>query len=175
MNNAKIRRKQNTLIICGWGVLVFGIWSVIRFILMITLEYGYYVEANILPVLTEQDLEAAKTFVTVFSIVFILLVSLGEVALRFFIAHRAGMQGRGIKTGPAYLVWVVVILIEEIASVWTVIGYIYSETAYTLSDVVGNLLLSITDIVILIDLFIAAIGVRQHIRKSLKAKASDNH
>ncbi len=152
------------MIICGWGVLILGIWSVLRFILLISMEYQLFVETTILPFLDEST-QNEKTLITVITIAIVLLFSFIDVMIRFIIAHGAVSEGRGKPKKGFYVIVMLIYVLFCAFNIYSAVRGYYAEEDYLLEEKVAGLLMTVTDFVIVTDLFVATVSVRHTMRR----------
>ena len=158
------------MIVCGWGVLVLGIWSVLRIVLSLSMEFKQFVNNTILPYFSEKDWDYEKLIVTIV-IVCIFIISFIDVFIRLMICLSASAEGRGKKKKGFYVVLIVLLLLINLLSIISSVDNFYSDAVMTLTEIIANLLLTVTDFVITADLLVATISVRHERKKREKRKA----
>ena len=94
--DTEIRRYENNLAITGLGTIAFGIWSIIK-----TLLSFYLDESEIMALI---DTTADEVIVVKVTIVLIFVALAIDLALRLYTGLRAVAEGRGRKSGKAYIV-----------------------------------------------------------------------
>lgn len=117
--DAKIRKQESMLSCSGMGVIIFGIWNIIRALLMEYLDpSGFLNISSIVEEVNENianealasgeivDISEAIPMVTeglLFS--FVMLFLLLDLIIRLYIGMSARMEGRGrLKKRPTYIV-----------------------------------------------------------------------
>lgn len=149
------RRNSNTLSILGAGVIIFGFWSVIKIVTYSVLG---------IPLYTEADVEAAGG-VSIDIIVTVLYCLLaGDIIVRLIIGLIAGAEGRdhSKRKRGFYLGFMVWEIIFQIFSVFTVIAQFLSLNDDTFVEVYVSLFMELSSLLILIEVYIAALSVRRY-------------
>ena len=159
----ELRKHQHTLAVVGMGAIGFGIWSVVKAILYLTI-------INPLKdtVLTDYenitDLEYEYLIalgVTIFITILIVLIDLllrwrvGKLALDIARGNRLPTARFFVRTGFVILVDA----LELVMGFLGIIGVISSEEE--LLDSVSTLLVDLTSVVTLIEMVIAAVMIRK--------------
>lgn len=89
----RLRKSQNNLVVIGYGVIAFGVWSVIKIVLYTALN----TDINML------SAEGETVPVEVFW--FIMLIFLAfELSLRLYVGFSAVYEGRGRKKRFGYII-----------------------------------------------------------------------
>jgi hypothetical protein len=159
----ELRKHQHTLAVVGMGAIGFGIWSVVKAILYLTiinplkdtvladyenitdLEYEYLIALG----------------VTIFITILIVLIDLllrwrvGKLALDIARGNRLPTARFFVRTGFVILVDA----LELVMGFLGIIGVISSEEE--LLDSVSTLLVDLTSVVTLIDMVVAAVMIRK--------------
>lgn len=148
----QLRKNQNTLVVIGLGVIAFGIWSVIKSVL--------------LNVFSGQPLEGISEEETAVKVIFwILLVgSLAiDLRLRFYVGLSAINEGRGRKKRKAYIVWAFFMAFMSALAVVAGLATIrYSEAIGTM---IVMIVVETTSCVLLVEMALAALKVKKLCRK----------
>jgi hypothetical protein len=146
MKEVKLRRYRNLLTISGLGVIAFGLWSVLKTILL------FVFREEALAALPDDVL----TRVIFFVIVGVLLLT--DFAIRLFIGLSARAEGLGKKKGYAYLVFAVLLALASAASV----AAIFFDTGTTsILEIIVSVIVEVTSLVAVIELIAAAIHVKR--------------
>ena len=113
----KLRRYQNTLVIIGMGVIMFGVWSVIR-----TIVLGLSSSDSALSVISDvlDDNMAKSTAERVAQVILMWLViaAIGFVlALRIYVGLSARAEVFGKRRGSGYLIVAIVMIVAYLISI----------------------------------------------------------
>lgn len=121
--NAQIRKKQNLLITSGYAVMMFGIWSIVRAILMFVLEPDVIWQDAGISIDDLQGIEIVIFWIT------ILVVLLCDLLLRMYVGKRAVREGLGKRQKSIYIVLCAISVIFTIsADVSAIINLTGDET-----------------------------------------------
>ncbi len=156
----RFRRDSDTLVILGTGVMGFGVWGIVKLIAQFIVGEELFSAEDV------ETLGPVGMFITVAILIYLLTL---EVLIRVYIGISAGKEGRGRKTGPAYLVITAILILSSVFSIWFVLDTLASIGG-GLFETVTSLFLEITSLVISIELFVAGIRVRRY--KAGKIKGS---
>lgn len=109
MNQVKLRRYQNLLIVSGTGVIIFGLWSVIKGILIFLTQTEYLIgPMNELP-------KGAIYRIILFGILAFFMG--GIIFFRLFVGLSARSLGFGKKNRWLYLVFAFIMLLIALLSI----------------------------------------------------------
>ena len=164
----KYRRLRNLLSTSSFGVIIFGLWSIIRSVLYVLFSRESQKEIDM--TVSETGAESSDVLMV---IVILMLVILGlEIALRLFVGLSARAESKGKKKSIAY------VIVAGILIPFYVMSVIYSiaSTDY-INGVVDNIITIIMDItstLALIELFVAAISIRVMRKKYGKDSFGDS-
>ena len=148
----RYRRESSTLVVLGTGVMVFGIWSIIKLI-------GTF--AFRIPLFTESEEEDLGSVGMIFAVIIAVIIVSVDVLLRIFVGIRARREGEGKKkAGKAYLVFLVLMIIVSVLSVVVEIDTVLSAER-DFFDSYANLIMELTSLVVSFEVFMAAIYVRR--------------
>ena len=149
----ELRRNQNTLVIVGGGVILFGFWSFIKLILVFILQRDKLLE------MLGDSVSDSFELVLVFGFFAILLLI--DLSLRLFVGRSARAEGFGRKKGRAYLVvgfimatFLTVILILSIVT-FSMINF------YSVPDMVVTFAVDLTSLFTLLELLVTAVRVKR--------------
>ena len=102
----RLRKSQNNLVVIGYGVIAFGVWSVIKIVLYTALN----TDINML------SAEGETVPVEVFW--FIMLIFLAfELSLRLYVGFSAVYEGRGRKKRFGYIILALLMALTSFALV----------------------------------------------------------
>lgn len=152
----KYRRNQNTLVVLGTGVILFGFWGIVKIIAQILLGFQLFEPGTL------DDLDAGGI---VFVIFFVALVLSTDVILRLYAGLRARREGHGKKTGVGHLIVLVLLIAGSVASVVIIIFNIMSASG-DLADNIAALFVELSSLVISLEVFMASVSVRHYRKKN---------
>ena len=152
-----LRRNQDTLIIVGTGVIIFGLWSLLKAVFTLLLNMG-----SMYDMIMQEDTLVGRIAASV-AVVLVLLIDLG---LRLFVGMSAISVGRG---GKSRFVFVAIALFLAFSSATLVTAQIRAivtgERVATISHVTAAV--ELTSLITLTQLINSAMAIRG-IRKELK-------
>ena len=153
-NAIKFRRDRSTLVILGVGVIVFGFWSIIKLVAYIIMDIPIYNVAE-MDGFEEADLPLLmNTLYVVLSV---------DVIVRLIVGLNAISEARGKKNGGLYLafnVWMILVSIFSVASViWAALG---TSAVEGFLDNYVSMFMELSSLVISIEVYLAALYVRQY-------------
>ncbi len=151
-----IKRCQSNIKITGLGVLVFGLWNVLKFIIQII--YGSIDIARQLSEI-ELDPEIDPIIVPLATFFLILFVSLVIIVTHCFIGLRAIGYGRGVRKKWGFLIFAGIIAVITAIGIP---GYFRSADGRFFIDdtVIAAALVDLTLFYILCDMIFSAIGLK---------------
>lgn len=156
--NSKIRKTEDNLITIGSGVMLFGAWTLLRFVLSFII-FGSNID------------EAQSLAVKVVAIAIIWVFSLLDAGIRFYIGYAARCEGMRRKklpylalTGFLLFLYVVSIVMELV-----VLFVVAEEILYMLIVLV----IDITSLIFLIQLMSNSIAIRK-LRKQENGNGEEN-
>ena len=162
----RFRRDSNTLRILGAGVIIYGFWSVFK--VLAEAFFG-------VPLFTSADLkELEGTGVDMNLLLIILSVLLaGDVIVRLIVGLCSIAEGRkqDKRINRIYLVFAVWEILFEVFSVVSVVVQMMKEEERSFLEVYISFFMELSALVILVEVFIAAISVRKY-KKRTKEQAS---
>ena len=159
------RRNSSTLSILGAGVIIFGFWSIVKIVTYSVLG---------IPLYTEADVEAAGG-VSIDIIVNVLYCMLaGDILVRLVVGlcARAEGQDHNKRKSGLYLGFTIWEIIFEVFSVISVIVQFLSLNDDTFIEVYVSLFMELSSLLILIEVYIAALSVRRY-KKRMALKLKD--
>lgn len=146
MKEIKMRRYQNLLTVSGLGVIIFGLWSVLKTILLLFLKEGILKE---LP---------DDTIVRVIVFAFLGGVLLVEFLIRLFVGLSARAEGFGKKKGYAYIV---VAILMALASLFSLVMIFFDMNDQSITELIVSVIVEATSLVVTIELLVAAFTVKK--------------
>ena len=160
---ARIRKQQSILICSGIGVILFGVWSIIRFILMQFMNrndlFGLFEEYII------EDISPAEFEAIVFGVTIFLLII--DLLLRSYYGLSAIADGYGKYRGRGIYICVAAILALIFIGfdIVTIVESIRSGLDF---DDIINVLIDITVNVATCEIVVAAIRLRLLLKQQTK-------
>ena len=158
----QLRRDENTLMVVGSGVIIFGVWSVLKVLLLETTRLPEMMEEIRL-----QDLGLEETgigdlswVVAALTMVFILIGLLLDLSIRVFVGLSARAEGKGKKQGRVYLVLSALLLVVSGLSFCSYI-YAFSRGSDQVMDSDAAILVELTSFVTLLQMILSAVRVRR--------------
>ena len=146
MKEIKMRRYQNLLTVSGLGVIVFGLWSVLKTILLL------FFRKELLADVPDDTLVR----VILFSIIGLIL--LVDFLLRLFVGLSARDEGYGKKKGYAYIVFAIVIALGSLASLVMVF---FDSNVKSITELIVSVIVEATSLIVVIELLVAAFTVKK--------------
>jgi hypothetical protein len=146
MKEIKMRRYQNLLVVSGLGVIIFGLWSVLKTILLFFLN--------------EEELDDYPNdpFFRVILFALVAAALLIEFLIRLFVGLSARAEGFGKKKGYAYIVIAVLLALASLES----LVLIFIEADYeTIAELVVSVIVEATSLIVTIELMVAAFTVKK--------------
>ena len=163
----KFRRNLSTLTIYGAGVIVFGFWNIIKVLGFVLLDIPLFTPGQLASIEPE-----AYSFIT---ITFAVLLA-GDTVVRLIIglSARAESRNRSRLFPRFYLFFLVWEIIFEVYACLSVIWeLLVLQTYSSFEDDFISLFMELTSLVVLIEVYIAALGARKY--KRLVAKLEKEH
>ncbi len=145
MKEVKLRKYENKLIISGLGVILFGIWSVVKSLLSFILNMN-----------TDESYNVSM-------LVNVLIFLAIELALRLYIGMSARSEGFGRKKRYAYIVLSVIISILSFVSL---LYLLYANNIESLLQYLVSILFEATSMFAYIELVVSAFAVKK-LRKEI--------
>ena len=148
----ELRKKENTLVVIGSGVILFGVWSIVKALL-----YTVSDRAEFLEEIYDNGLGTAGV---VFSIAVVGLVLLADLGLRFYVGRSAIAEGRGHKKSALYLVLAGLMAGASVIMLLMVI-FIPGDIAEGILDRIVSVVVEGTSLVMVCEMIWAGICVRR--------------
>lgn len=146
MKEIKMRRYQNLLTVSGLGVIIFGLWTVLKTILLLFLQEDMV-----------DDLPDGLFYRVLF---FTLIggVLLIDFLIRLFVGLSARAEGFGKKKGYGYIVVAILIAIASLAS----LVLIFFDTAdRSVLELIVSFIVEATSMIATVELLVAAFTVKK--------------
>ena len=151
MDEVKLRRYSSTLTISGYGVIAFGLWSIVKTILLTVMH------PDVMGIIPDEDVGFPREVYITLMITFMTLLLGFDLGLRIYVGLSARSEGSGKKKHVTYLVFAVFLLMLSMLSLWS--GLDINDYDSTL-DYLASLLVEITSIAAVIELIYSSIRVR---------------
>lgn len=155
----KIRKYQSILICSGIGVILFGVWSIVRLVLMVYMDEAHLLNligaSDMMTIRNDIDVETIKKVAISFSFAFLTF----DLIARIYIGMSAIKEGRGqYKKRITYIVIAVICaLISVSADVNEVVAFFRGKEEF---ESFLSAAIDISIHVASIEIIVAAIKVR---------------
>ena len=146
MKEIKMRRYQNLLTVSGLGVIIFGLWTVLKTILLLFLQEDMV-----------DDLPDGLFYRVLF---FTLIggVLLIDFLIRLLVGLSARAEGFGKKKGYGYIVVAILIAIASLVS----LVLIFFDTAdRSILELIVSFIVEATSMIATVELLVAAFTVKK--------------
>lgn len=147
-----LRKGQNNLVVIGYGVIAFGIWSVIKTVLYTALNTG----TNML-----SSEEETVSIVMFWIMMFVFLVF--ELSLRLYVGFSAVYEGRGRKKRFGYIILALLMALISFALVAANLAAFGSDESP--GKTVVTIIVEASSSIMLIEMAIFAVRVKRLGRK----------
>ena len=150
----ELRRKQVTLVTLGTGVILFGVWSVVKSLL--------YFRTNLFADLDTQAEPELLPYMLA-TVVIVALFVLADLGIRLKIGRRARAEGMGRRQKNGYLILAALIVLVNITGDLLGVYFIVKHGVPEQSglDYVVSVLVDLSSTVLLAELIITALRVRK--------------
>ena len=149
--DAQIRRKQSLLISSGYAVIMFGIWSIIRLILMVFLDTDSFMK-NYDFFSDEYD-----TLEVVIACVVVVTFLLIDLLFRMHLGRRAIREGLGHKQNSMYII---ISLLYVVLSIVVDVNTLRDASSIMEDHVISYTIIDISTCIPLIVIAISALQLR---------------
>ena len=146
MKERKMRRYQNLLTVSGLGVIIFGLWSVLKTILLLFMKEGILSEIP------------DDTFVRVMFFLILGGILLIDVLIRLYVGLSARAEGFGKKKGYGY---VVIAILMALASLTSLVLIFFDTNEQSIWELIVSVIVEATSLVVTIELLVAAFTVKK--------------
>ena len=146
MKERKMRRYQNLLTVSGLGVIIFGLWSVLKTILLLFMKEGILSEIP------------DDTFVRVMFFLILGGILLIDVLIRLYVGLSARAEGFGKKKGYGY---VVIAILMALASLTSLALIFFDSNEQSIWELIVSVIVEATSLVVTIELLVAAFTVKK--------------
>ena len=155
----ELRKHQHTMVSVGTGIILFGLWSMVKVVLYFIMndpfkDYDLHLEGY--------DSPKANTTIYVIALIVAAIVVLIDLRLRWVIGHTArdyGMEKRD-RMGPRfYIAFLITLLIDFSEIAMEIYGYTVEGVDYL--DNTVTLLVDLTSFVTLLELILAFFWINE--------------
>ena len=153
MNEVKLRRFMNLLVVSGTGVIIFGAWSVLKTILVFLMQKDM-IEA----IFTKLSVTTTVKVITIIIVVSIMVI---DFLIRLFVGRSARAEGFGQKKGYAYIIFAVLLAIGSVSSLVLLFSDAESLKLDSILQTVVSLIVETTSIIVTVELLVAAFTVKK--------------
>lgn len=174
-DHIKLRKSQNTLVIVGTGIIVFGFWTVLKTLGKVYLNRSEYI-AQIREFAGTSMMEVSDNLIFwVLLFLAVCYLSLGIVT-RLIIGLSAISEGRDRRHGFIYLpLTVLMILLGLHDTVYSIDMFINTVTeteaeAGSTDFHMASVIIQLTSIIMMIQMIFSAVRVKKYRRKKRKKK-----
>lgn len=154
----KKRKYQNTLIIAGRGIILFGVWNILKFLMMYFFA-GDMLTDTIVAYTPEIETEFIRNVVSIAFIVIALIYIAFDFLLRVYVGRCAKAAGRGEKTKKTYIVIASLMLVISLVS--DIFGLFSITEGISVTDTIVSIVVDLTSCYILADLIWASVRLIQ--------------
>ena len=146
MKEIKMRRYQNLLTVSGLGVIIFGLWTVLKTILLL------FLQENMVDDLPDGLFYRVLFFTLIGGVLLI------DFLIRLFVGLSARAEGFGKKKGYGYIVVAILIAIASLAS----LVLIFFDTAdRSILELIVSFIVEATSTIATVELLVAAFTVKR--------------
>lgn len=146
MKEIKMRRYQNLLTVSGLGVIIFGLWTVLKTILLLFLQ---------------EDLVDDLPDGLFYRVLFFTLIGgvlLIDFLIRLFVGLSARAEGFGKKKGYGYIVVAILIAIASLASLVLIF---FDMGDRSILELIVSFIVEATSMIATVELLVAAFTVKK--------------
>ena len=146
MKEIKMRRYQNLLTVSGLGVIIFGLWTVLKTILLL------FLQEDMLDDLPDGLFYRVLFFTLVGGVLLI------DFLIRLFVGLSARAEGFGKKKGYGYIVVAILIAIASLASLVLIFFDIADRS---ILELIVSFIVEATSMIATVELLVAAFTVKK--------------
>jgi magnesium-transporting ATPase (P-type) len=180
----KLRKHQDTLITVGKGIITFTIWSLVKTVSTMVINREELTDA-FRTIMSRSDAQAADAMsdlliytVVMFIMLFFILI---DVILRVYVGKAAIREGCGGKKGVFYLVLTFLMILASISMLISYVrGRSQTETDIQIARAMGEelsvsvVVIELTSLAMMIEMFYSACYVRKHRARSDDGREARN-
>ncbi len=164
-----LRRNENTLVIVGTGVILYGLWSVVKTLFLALQElHRQSMDSSVLAMMQPFSPEIAKTVFFLLGVLLLVILLAADILLRLYVGLSARAEGFGRKKkGYGYLV---IAALMAVASVTTLVAAVISipSSLDTIEDKIVTIIVELTSCITMTEMIISALKVKK-LRKESEA------
>ena len=146
MKEIKMRRYQNLLTVSGLGVIIFGLWTVLKTILLL------FMQEDMLDDLPDGLFYRVLFFTLIGGVLLI------DFLIRLFVGLSARAEGFGKKKGYGYIVVAILIAIASLASLVLIFFDIADRS---ILELIVSFIVEATSMIATVELLVAAFTVKK--------------
>lgn len=160
----KIRKLRYSLMISGYAVIIFGLWSIAKYILYFFLKPEFFDRLSELVEINESE---EMGDIAAFALITAVLA--GMLLLRLFIARQAIRESKGKRAGTLYLL--VTALLSCFAA-YTLYLLMIGKYSFSVYDKIVSIIVELTYLFVFCDILLAAVRLRWITAKGGKSDAA---
>ena len=171
----ELRRNQNTLIITGYGIIAFGVWTLVKTLGMLVFQRDEIL-SDLIDGLKKVEVDITDIpdsvlfggFLVVISLIFMV-----DILFRVFVGRSAIKESRDKKRGVLYILVLIIMILRSLNTVFEIlmmriVGTVPVRLFHIATEAsLSTMIVEITSMVLMIEMVIAAIRVKR-LRKQLK-------
>ena len=146
MKERKMSLYQNLFTVSGLVVIIFGLWSVLKTILLLFMKEGILSEIP------------DDTFVRVMFFLILGGILLIDVLIRLYVGLSARAEGFGKKKGYGY---VIIAILMALASLTSLVLIFFDTNEQSIWELIVSVIVEATSLVVTIELLVAAFTVKK--------------
>ena len=146
----RLRKNQNTLVAVGWGVIVFGIWSVIKGVLVTAFNTETLAEVS------EQGTPAVLMFWAILA-VFLAI----DLWLRLYVGLSAINEGKGKKKRWGYIILALFMALFGFALLVVTVVLIGRNEEESMMRAIVSIVVDLTSGITFVEMAVSAIKVKR--------------
>ncbi len=156
-----IRRYSNRLMVTGAGIMVLGVWSLVKTVMVAAFRTDDSLHVMFNEIMTETEGDTYKAIVVfIVAAAIVLVVATVILSFHFYVFVNASREGRGGKKKNLYLVVAgLMICVSVFSMVSLIINFRSGESG--IFDTFVSLVLEVTSFILLVELMHAAVKVRK--------------
>ena len=148
----RLRRDENTLVVVGGGVILFGVWSLVKALLYMISD-----RTNIIEEISINEIGTAGVIVVIGAVFLILMA---DLAVRLYVGRAARAEGRGHRKSPLYLVLTGLMVLGSLITLFILFRY-GKAAADDIPDMIISSIIELTSVVLECEMIYAGIRVRK--------------
>ena len=147
----KLRRLEDTMIVCGYGVFIFGVWNFVK-----VLMYIIFDEEGMRHIFEMMDFDYEFRYYAYVVMIFICCIDLW---IRYYVKKSAWKDAiRERRKLPVYIILAAAI---AAVSIFSLQQYLFTDSfRFAIADSIASVLIEATSLIITLQLVIAAVWSR---------------